>query len=322
MLARARTPITAGRAHRLVAIAAAAACWLAVPAGASAQLGPVPDVSGLTGAATGAVAATGSAVKSTVTTVAPVAGPAEGTVTQVAGTVARVTGPRGPVARIGTSTTDATGSVVERVTGPTAPVGRVVDRVAPGARQEVDETLQGGASAVDDTLHRGTEAARGALRDSGAADAAAGQGSPRVERLSGPLAGGEISRPSRLRLGGTTAPERPHGALPGLSGERGSSIFTPLIPGPPIGLPGTPAGGNDAGSGAANPGTLHAGPEPVPGAGGGSSAAGAAVSFFLGGLALLLATLSLAGPALRRRLPRRPVIGWPAAFVPLLERPG
>jgi hypothetical protein len=44
--------------------------------------------------------------------------------------------------------------------------------------------------------------------------------------------------------------------------------------------------------------------------------------FFFGGMALLAAVLSLAGPALRRRLLMRPAMGWPAAFIPLLERPG
>jgi hypothetical protein len=44
--------------------------------------------------------------------------------------------------------------------------------------------------------------------------------------------------------------------------------------------------------------------------------------FFFGGMALLAAVLSLAGPALRRRLLMRPAMGWPGAFIPLLERPG
>jgi hypothetical protein len=297
-----------GRAHRVFAVAVAACCWLAAPSGASAQQGPALDVSGLTSAATGAVAATGSAVAGA----APVAGPAQDAVTQVAGTVARVSGPEGPVARVGASTADATGSVVERVTRTAAPVAGVADRVAPEAQP-----------AVDDTLQAVTGAARSAARDGGAAGAAAGP--PRVERMSGPAGGAETSsRVSRLRLRGTAASERPERVLPGPSAGRFSSVFTPLIPGPPIGLPGTPAGGGDTSSAAAPSGALElpSDTEPAAGVVGGSSSAGASVSFSLGGLALLLATLSLAGPALRRRLPRQPVMGWPAAFVPLLERPG
>jgi hypothetical protein len=328
MLAGTRTPSIVGRTHRLMAIAVATACWLALPAGASAEQGL--DVSGLTSAATGAVADTGSAVEDTVAAAAPLAGPAQDTVTQVADTVARVTGPKGPVARIGASTSDATGSVVERVTRTAAPVAGVADRVAQGPRQAVDgirhgaagvnETLRG-ATGVDEALHGGTGVARDAVRDRGTAGGAAGLGSSRVERLSGPATGGETLRASRLRLRGAGAAERPEGTF---LGAPVSSILTPLIPGPPIGLPSTPAGGGDTGS--ATPGSgapqLPVDTSPVSGAPGGSSAAGASVSFFFGGLALLLATLSLAGPALRRRLPSRPVIAWPAAFVPLLERPG
>ena len=326
MLAGARAPFHVGRTRRLMATGVVAVCWLAVPAGASAQ---GLDVSGLTSAATGAVAATGSAVEGTVAAAAPVVGPAQDAVTQVAGTVGRVTGPEGPVARAGTSTSGVIGSVAEQVTRPAAPVAGVADRVAHGAGRSVDETLRGaagldetlrGATGADETLQGAAGAARGALRDSGTAGAAAGQGSPRIARLSGP-AGGETSRASRLRLRGAADSEGPGATVPG---ELAFPVLTPLIPGPPIGLPGTPAGGGDTGSAAAGSGALElpASPEPVSGVAGGSSAASASVSFFLGGMALLLATLSLAGPALRRRLSRRPVIGWPAAFVPLLERPG
>ena len=307
-----RTPAFPGRVHRLLAVAVVAGCWLAVPSGASAQQGPGIDVSGRTSAATGAVAATGSTVEQTVTTVAPVAGPAQGAVTQVADTVGRVTAPEGPVGRAGAGTANTTQSVVERVTRTAPPVADVVKRVAPEAQPAVGDTLQ----TVTGTL-------RSAAHDGGGPGAASGPGSPRVERPSSPAAGPETPPASRLRLRDTAASDRAERVLPGPGAERFSSVFTPLIPGPPIGLPGTPAGGDD-GPNSAPSGALElpADSEPAAGLVGGSSAAGASVSFLLGGLALLLATLSLAGPALRRRLPRRPVIGWPAAFVPLLERPG
>jgi hypothetical protein len=152
----------------------------------------------------------------------------------------------------------------------------------------------------------------GTGRSEGAAGAVAGQEAPRVERLSGP--GTETSK-----LRGGAATEGPDTALPVAPAELISPIFTALIPGPPADPGGAPAGPSKPGpAGPASPPDES----PLPGPASGSSAAGATVSFTLGGLALLLATLSLAGPALRRRLPRRPVIGWPAAFVPLLERPG
>jgi hypothetical protein len=295
-----------------MAIAAAAVCWLAVPAGAAAQQGPALDGSGLTSAATSAVAATGSAVERSVEAAAPA--PANGPATQVPATVAKVTGSDGPEARLGATTSNATGSVAERVTRPAAPLAGVADRVVREAQP-----------AVDEALHDATGPARAAVRDNGTAGAAAGHGSPRAERLAiGRAAGADKSRASRLRLRGTAAPERPETALPGLPAERVSSVFTPLIPVPPIGLPGTPAGADDAPTAGVVSGALETPSDtaPVSGGAGGSSAAGASVSLSLGGLALLLATLSLAGPALRRRLPRRPVIAWPAAFIPLLERPG
>jgi hypothetical protein len=55
---------------------------------------------------------------------------------------------------------------------------------------------------------------------------------------------------------------------------------------------------------------------------GGASVAATSAGLALGGLAVLLALLSLAGPALRRRLPSCPAACLSAAFVPLLERPG
>ena len=55
----------------------------------------------------------------------------------------------------------------------------------------------------------------------------------------------------------------------------------------------------------------------------GSAAAGASAGFLFGGaLALLVATLLLAGPRLRRQLPVPPAVCRPAAFLVVLERPG
>jgi hypothetical protein len=61
-----------------------------------------------------------------------------------------------------------------------------------------------------------------------------------------------------------------------------------------------------------------------PAAGGidGSPASGASAAFSFGGAAVLLATVFLAAAALRRRIPGYRAFCPPAAFVPLLERPG
>jgi hypothetical protein len=298
----ARTPTFHGRAPRLMAFAVTAVCWLSAPAGAQAQQAPALDVTGIAATATAAVASTGSDVESAVTAAAPLAGPAQGAATQVAGTVARVTGPSGPGARVGTSAVAATGSVAERVTRAAAPVAGAVDRIVHETQPAVGPALQGGTT--------GTERSHIA-------------GSSRAGHLAEP-AGGKTSRAARLRL------VRDDGAgRRGSSRERsadGPSANAPSLPpvatdllGAPADLPGFPGASPSAGAAHA---ALDPPPEPLSGAAGGTSGAGASVSFSVGGLALLLAALCLAGPALRRRLPRRPVIGWPAAFVPLLERPG
>jgi hypothetical protein len=64
------------------------------------------------------------------------------------------------------------------------------------------------------------------------------------------------------------------------------------------------------------------GPERLPLPIGGAVASGAALTFSLGGLAILAIALCLASPCARRRLLVRPAMCRPTAFVPLLERPG
>ena len=86
---------------------------------------------------------------------------------------------------------------------------------------------------------------------------------------------------------------------------------------PPRGAPAAAASPSTAGSADTVP-EAPSGLDPLSG----GSVSGASPSLLLGGLAVLLTALLLAGPALRRRLPSRPALCWPAAFVPLLERPG
>ena len=319
MEAWARTPTPSGRARRLMAVAGVAGCWLAVPSGAAAQA-PALDASALTqqvtAAATTTVANTGAAVEDAVTAAAPLAGPAEDTVTQIAGTVARATGPTGPVARVGTSTAAATGSVAKRVNTAAAPVAGAADRLSREVRPAVDSAVHGVP---------GTERSAGLHKRP--ADGVAATGSPRVERLGSSAATGDTSRAGHLTLSHPDRAERP-----GLAGERSPEALparAPVLPhftfGPGVAMELAGADSDGVGPSAAAAGAaqdLPSAPEPLSGAGGGSSAAAASTSFVFGGMALLLAALCLAAPALRRRLPRRPVIGWPAAFVPLLERPG
>jgi hypothetical protein len=106
------------------------------------------------------------------------------------------------------------------------------------------------------------------------------------------------------------------------SGHTSPLAIPPAAPAPATGLGAAPRGaGPDAG-------TVNAGLEPpsgpgLPPAGSGTgSMSSTAAGLSLGGLAVLLAALSLARPALTRRLQTRRPARWPAAFVPLPERPG
>jgi hypothetical protein len=64
------------------------------------------------------------------------------------------------------------------------------------------------------------------------------------------------------------------------------------------------------------------GPAPAGSAPGAASAGASGGLFFGGGFALLVASLLLAGPRLRRQLSELPVVCRPAAFHVVLERPG
>ena len=89
-------------------------------------------------------------------------------------------------------------------------------------------------------------------------------------------------------------------------------------------LPSVPRGAHAAAASPSAAGSADTVPEAPSGLDplSGAAVSGASASLLLGGLAVLLTALLLAGPALRRRLPSRSAVCWPAAFVPLLERPG
>ena len=361
----ARTPTSAGRMPRLMALGAVSICWLATPTGAAAEQPSGFDASGLTqqvtAATTDAVASAGAAV----TAAAPPAGPAHDAATRTAGTVTRVTGAAGPVGHAGTNAAATTGSVAKRVSNAAAPVAGAAERVVRETQPAVDgvarpvRRVAARADSVREELAGGVE--RGGEHLAGLAGSEttrnrlaglAGDVGASRERLAsvvggasgGPLSGsgrggfgdlggpgaGETARASSLLLGGTGGSEGPAASSDRAQG--GFWAFAPVSPFPPFtavspshtsDLPGAPHGAASVARGTAHAALdLPSAPDPLSGAVGGSSGSGASSISSVGGLALLLATLSLAGPALCRRLPRRPVMGWPAAFVPLLERPG
>ncbi|HEV3376009.1 MAG TPA: hypothetical protein VG126_01885 [Thermoleophilaceae bacterium] len=288
---------------------------------ATRTAGTVARVTGAAGsgsrAGTKTTATTGSVAKRVTNAAAPVAGAAEG------------------VVRKARAAADGMAAPVRRVAADSGHGGRLAAG-GKGVREElaggVDTTreLLAGVAAGESTRGplealAGGETARGPL--AGLAGPLNGSLQRGFASDLGDLGGGETALAAGLLLGGA-------GGL-AASGDRsldGFWAFAPFAPSPPLtpaapsltsDLPGAPHGAPSVARGTAHAALdLPSAPDPLSGAVGGSPASGASSTFSVGGLALLLATLSLAGPALRRRLPRRPVMGWPAAFVPLLERPG
>lgn len=277
-----------------MAVALVAFCWLAVPAAAAVlPIGePVPpiDVAPVPDRLAAGSAAVPEAVASVTDASRPVRRSAVGTAQSVTGAVDR-----------------GHPAVAAVVRGAAETVSGVADRVAPAARKVTE-----GPGVV-------TGPATPAARDLAAPPAErAGGAEPR--RAAHPVdgaGGGESARAARLQGRRAEAARRSESASPKAQGAA-----PPVGPTPRPGLAGAPPGARPA-AGAAQAALDHrTSPEPAPTAGGGSAVSAGAASFLLGGLAVLLATLSLAGQALRRRLPSRTVTAWPSAFVPLLERPG
>jgi hypothetical protein len=194
-----------------------------------------------------------------------------------------------------------TGQLSAATTANVAAAGTAVETTATGASSSAQRVVSGAAHAVAGTGAQ--PAVDAAIRDVTVAapppaEPAFGAGPRRVSptRAAGP------------RIGPPTgsAPRRTHARQRAAAPSAGAA--TAIAP-----------------HGAAS---VHAAPgrppslDPISGAVGDSSASGASASLFFGGLAVLLTALCVAGPALRRRLPGRRAMGWPAAFVPLLERPG
>jgi hypothetical protein len=286
------------RTLRLTAAALAAACWLAAPAGATGLLHEQSSAIDPAAATAAAVTELGSTVNS--------AG------ASASGAVGAVTAAR-PVR-----------SAVQAVAA-ARPVSTVVETAAavPPVRAAAETLAAVGSSArpaVSEAAHRVRDAAGGAAdRAGGSGAASGGDGSKPVPALRDTHgnAGGVTGQAARLLTVRAAAAERP--------GPAPQDI-------PPAGLP-APLAAADidlAPSGAAPASAAPdeaapappSSPDPAPVTGGGAAVSAGAASFLMGGLAVLLATLSLAGPALRRRLPRLTVAAWPSAFVPLLERPG
>jgi hypothetical protein len=284
-----RTPKLLSRTLRLTAAVLVATCWLAAPAGASGLLPVQPAPVDPAAAATAAVSSAGATAS---------------------GAVGAVTAAR-PVR-----------TAIETVAA-TRPVSTVVETAAAvppvrTAAETVAAVAAGARPAVRDTARR--------VRDSaGRAADQAGAGAPRPDgngskpapalRDSGGKGDGMTAQAARLLTVQAEAAQLP-ASMP---------LDAPLAGLPaPAGAVALETSATASGSTAAiTPSDDPSRPDPPSSpTGGGAAFAAGAGSLLMGGLAVLLATLSLAGPALRRRLPRLTVTAWPSAFVPLLERPG
>lgn len=230
------------------------------------------------------------------------------------------------VAAAGAAAPELTSSAAE-APPPTGPVD--------GGRPAVDAAVRGAAETVSGVANRTAPAVRKVTESPGVATGLTGpppgdSAAPAAERAGGleprraahPVdrAGhGVAARAARLQGRGAESARRSESGPP-----EALEAAPPVEPTPRPDLAGGPPGALSGPVAGAAQATIDrpASPDPLPAAGGGSSAAAAAAGFSLGGLALLLATLLLARPALRRRMPSRTVTAWPSAFVPLLERPG
>ena len=164
------------------------------------------------------------------------------------------------------------------------PIARTVDPIASGAAASVPS---GGAPGPQHQLHEPAEA--GVSRIAASASAVRSGGRAEREQGSGVIAG---NTPSPRRSVTT------HGRAQQSSSP--ATVASEATPGPSA-----PA------------------PEPSSGPTAGVGGSGASTGFFFGGgFALLVASLLLAGPRLRRGLFTLPAVCRPAAFLVVLERPG
>jgi hypothetical protein len=164
------------------------------------------------------------------------------------------------------------------------PIARTVDPIARGAAASVPSS---GAPGPQHQLHEPAEA--GMSRIAASASAVRSGGRAEREQGSGVIAG---STPSPRRSVTT------HGRAQQSSSP--ATVAEEATPGPSAPAP-------EPGSG------------PTAGVDGSSGSTG---FFFGGGFALLVASLLLAGPRLRRGLFTLPAVCRPAAFLVVLERPG
>ena len=323
-----RTPELLRCTLRLTAAALAAASWLAAPAGAAGAL----DGHAPAGASTGVTERLAAAAGSAGATVSDAAGTAaaQRPVRGAMDTVAAAGTARGAVKSAAAGT--VRGAVEPAVGGPVRDAEKTV-----AAARSVGTVVETAATvrplrAAAETLAAVAPRPRPAIGEATRrlADAAPG--------ADGPPQGGNESRPAaaiRDAHGGEGAGVTAQAARLQAAGAAGAPHHRPTVgsasfawiaahPAAFIALrSGAVTDSASAGSGPAPAALEHrSSPGPAPPAGGGAALSAGAASFLMGGLAVLLATLSLAGPALRRRLPSRTVTAWPSAFVPLLERPG
>jgi hypothetical protein len=165
------------------------------------------------------------------------------------------------------------------------------DGPAPTAGERSSSGTPGPAAPTHVDAPAGSDQARGGLAP---AQHASGKAPAEPARRAGPAADSTGASRAATPIASRVSPVAAHGAIPGASPATSAPARDDRFPGP------------------------ERPPLPV----GGAVASGAGVSFFLGGFAILAIALFLASPPVRRRLLIRPAMCWPAAFVPLLERPG
>jgi hypothetical protein len=215
------------------------------------------------------------------------------------------------------------------VQAPTAAVAAVAEQspVAHVLDADADRPIASAEPAVSDVADAATGAATHTTVDAAVQTIAPVQPAPSAP----PAAPAATAGPRHLVdhiAASASAAIRGRGARPRLESVRrhdGAAARPTRPTGPPTGsVTAEEAGGvsRDAVTGPALPASDEGSLDPTSGGVDGSPASGASAAFSFGGSAVLITAVFMAASRQRRRLPGLRVMCPPAAFVPLLERPG
>jgi hypothetical protein len=315
----------------LAALAVLLSVWLAAaPAGAAelpAGVGLPADPGELAAAAAASAGEAAAAVAPATAGVPAAPAPAvEAAVRQSAAEVASSVAPVVKRAAQVGGNADGTASLP-----PESPVGRVPPRLPLAAAEAAGRAISpavtppSAPARSDGALAGGGRAPDTAAADSGRPAGALTDTAPVPRGESRPVSSGASAPASHRASRPASGPADAFPAL-GRSGREGrvSSPFASPGAAPLASLSGPSLVARDrsgaAARGAAGPAPDGGMPEQPPP--GGASASAAALIFALGGVAILSLVLALTSPAVSRLLLVRPAMWRPAAFVPLLERPG